>query len=246
MRKNKMSSPPGRKNINWRTPPGRLARAILHEMKIIHPEFNEKNIGEKFFHLWPDCQKYFKYPVTPHKLWDRWDKGTRPDTPTMKYTNEHPDKNPETMKYLSYAQAIVKLDEPITRDQVENIIVQVKDKVPQPIIRSEPERLREIDHEIYYFYIASDFSDKCKPGVSQDAYKRIAQLRTSNRDLRIAFLFTGSQSECIKLENILKKDWNEVRDSEYYRVPAMTMRHVACATIMCEQISLWELRVKEH
>jgi hypothetical protein len=123
-----MGSPKGRNIINWRTPEGRLARALLHELMLVK-KLNQRGLAEKFFYLWPDCQKCFEHPITPNKLWLRWDTGVRPDTPNHKYSCEHPDKNPETKKYLPYAREIIANDVPITDEDVRRIVTEIKNQV---------------------------------------------------------------------------------------------------------------------
>jgi hypothetical protein len=252
-----MPSPPGGKKNNWRSPSGRLARALIHEIKILHPTYGEKELARKFIYLWPSYQKYFLHPVTPHIIKDRWDKGVRQDTPTMSYSNEHPDKNPETKKYLPFAKEIVAKDAPITDNDINDITWKVTKVIAEntPEYSDElytPEQVKEQvlspteSNGVHHFYIASDHSDKCKPGNSKDAYKRIMNFRTPNPNMRIAFLFIGQESECKKLESILKDDWENMRDGENYGMSAMTMRHIACATIVRNQIVLWETKVKEH
>lgn len=124
-----MSSPKGRNMINWRTPEGRLARALLHELKIKEPQLGQRQLADRFFGLWPNSQKYFEYPITPNKLWLRWDTGVRSDTPKHKYSCEHPDKNLETKRYLPYAREIIASDVPITDEDVRRIVAEVKNQV---------------------------------------------------------------------------------------------------------------------
>jgi hypothetical protein len=127
-----MGSKPGIAKINWKTPEGRLARALLHELKIKAPQLGQRQLAEAFFRLWPGCQKYFEHPITPNKLWLRWDTGRRPDTPNHKYSCEHPDKNVETKKYLPYAREIIANDVPISDGDVQQIATKVKNQVAEP------------------------------------------------------------------------------------------------------------------
>ena len=83
-------------------------------------KLSQRNLAEKFFRLWPGCQAYFAHPIKPNMLYSRWWTGVGPG-----YENEHPDKNPDTRKYLPYAKDIVAADVPITDADVQRIVAEV-------------------------------------------------------------------------------------------------------------------------
>jgi hypothetical protein len=108
-----------RRHNDWRTGPGRLGRALIHEL-MLAKKLSQRGLLTAFVRLWPTCQNYFAHPLTPHQLYSRWWTGVRPG-----YENEHPDKNAETKKYRPYAKAIVAADVPITDADVDRIVTEV-------------------------------------------------------------------------------------------------------------------------
>lgn len=114
-----------KRHNNWRSGPGRLGRALIHEL-MVEKKLSMRGLAEKFFYLWPGCQAYFEHPLKPNMLYSRWWTGTG-----RGYENEHPDKNPETRKYLRYAKAIVAADLPITDADVQRIVTEVANHVAE-------------------------------------------------------------------------------------------------------------------
>jgi hypothetical protein len=87
-----------KRHNNWKTGPGRLGRALIHELMLVR-KLGQRGLADKFFYLWPGCQAHFDHPLTPNMLYGRWWTGVG-----RGYENEHPDKNPETRRYLPYAK----------------------------------------------------------------------------------------------------------------------------------------------
>jgi hypothetical protein len=105
---------------NWRTPAGRLSRALIHEL-MLKQKLGQQGLWTKFHYLWPTCQAYFEYPLNSHQLYSRWWTGVAPG----RYVTEHPDKHPEGLKYLPYAREIIAADVPISDEDVQRIVAEV-------------------------------------------------------------------------------------------------------------------------
>lgn len=106
-----MASKPGRSNVNWNPPPGRLFKCALNILW--KKDQGRQFVLGEFRRLFPDHQLFFAHPLTDDKILGRADTGTRAG-----YESEHPDKDPATAIYMPAAQRIVELGEPVSAGQV--------------------------------------------------------------------------------------------------------------------------------
>jgi hypothetical protein len=95
---------------HFRDPPGLLIKCILNVL--IKQNRDRAWILQQFKLLVPEYNGLLKRPVSDNALLCRADTGVRPG-----YEREHPDKQPEAMRYMPAAQAIVAAGVPVTKGQ---------------------------------------------------------------------------------------------------------------------------------
>jgi hypothetical protein len=120
-----------RRHNDWRTGPGRLGRAVIHEI-MSKSKLSQRGLFAEFHRIWPNAQAYFAYPLNESQVYGRWWTGI-----ARGYENEHVDKNAETKKYLAFAKAIVDRNISITDEDVQCITDAAKNPEPEEELEGE-------------------------------------------------------------------------------------------------------------